>query len=127
MFKSIGTGMPYWGSIFTENELAAVVDYLWTFSMRFLEDVAGRRLTLDGLLESIRLSEELSQAAFVKKLGISVSHLCDIEKGRKVVSAERAARFARILGRSEEQFVRFALQEMMRKAGLKLKVDVVAA
>ena len=29
----MGTGMPYWGSIFTEQELTAVVDYLWTFSM----------------------------------------------------------------------------------------------
>ncbi|MBI4536657.1 MAG: c-type cytochrome [candidate division NC10 bacterium] len=29
----MGTGMPYWGSIFTEEELAALVDYLWTFSM----------------------------------------------------------------------------------------------
>jgi mono/diheme cytochrome c family protein len=28
----MGTGMPYWGSIFTEQELAAVVDYLWSFS-----------------------------------------------------------------------------------------------
>jgi cytochrome c oxidase subunit 2 len=29
----MGTGMPYWGSILTEEELAAVVDYLWTFSL----------------------------------------------------------------------------------------------
>lgn len=29
----MGTGMPYWGSIFTEDELAAAVDYLWTFSL----------------------------------------------------------------------------------------------
>jgi cytochrome c oxidase subunit II len=29
----MGTGMPYWGSIFTEEELAALVDYLWTFSL----------------------------------------------------------------------------------------------
>jgi hypothetical protein len=25
--------MPYWGSIFTEEELAALVGYLWTFSL----------------------------------------------------------------------------------------------
>ncbi len=66
-------------------------------TMRFLESIAGRPLTLGGLLESIRLGEEISQAAFAEKLGISVSHLCDIEKGRKVVSPERAARFAKIL------------------------------
>ena len=29
----MGTGMPYWGSIFTEEELAALVSYVWTFSL----------------------------------------------------------------------------------------------
>ncbi len=96
-------------------------------TMKFLEGVAGRPLTLGGLLESIRLGEEMSQAAFAKKLGISPSHLCDIEKGRKVVSPERAARLARHLGRSEHQFVRLALQQQVNEAGLKMKVDVAAA
>ena len=96
-------------------------------TMRFLENVAGRPLTLGGLLESLRLSEEMSQAVFAKKLGISASHLCDIEKGRKVVSPERAARFAKILGRAQQQFVRLALQELVNEAGLKMKVDVAAA
>ena len=27
----MGTGMPYWGTIFTEEETWSVVDYLWTF------------------------------------------------------------------------------------------------
>lgn len=96
-------------------------------TLKFLEELAGRPLTLGGLLESIRLSEEMSQAAFAKKLGISSSHLCDIEKGRKVVSPERAARFARVLGRSREQFVRLSLQEMVDEAGLKMRVEVVKA
>jgi transcriptional regulator with XRE-family HTH domain len=96
-------------------------------TMRFLESIAGRPLTLGGLLESIRLSEDMSQAKFSKMLRISASHLCDIEKGRKVVSPERAARFAKILGRSQEQFVRLALQELVNEAGLKMKVDVAAA
>jgi transcriptional regulator with XRE-family HTH domain len=96
-------------------------------AMKFLEDVAGRPLTLGGLLESIRLSEEMPQSVFAKKLGVSASHLCDIEKGRKVVSPERAARFAKVLGRSEHQFVRLALQEMIDEAGLKLKVNIAAA
>jgi plasmid maintenance system antidote protein VapI len=95
--------------------------------MRFLENIAGRPLTLGGLLESIRLSEDMSQGAFAKKLRISPSHLCDIEKGRKVVSPERAARFAKVLGRSQQQFVRLALQELVDEAGLKMKVDIVAA
>lgn len=96
-------------------------------TMKFLEEVAGRLLTLGGLLESIRLGDEMSQATFAKKLGVSASHLCDIEKGRKVVSPERAARFAKILGRSPEQFVRLSLQELVDEAGLKMRVNVDAA
>jgi cytochrome c oxidase subunit II len=29
----MGTGMPYWGPIFTEDETWSLVDYLWTFSL----------------------------------------------------------------------------------------------
>lgn len=96
-------------------------------TMKFLEDTAGRPLTLGGLIESIRLGEEISQIVFAKKLGVSPSHLCDIEKGRKVVSPERAARFAKVLGRSPEQFVRLSLQELVDEAGLKMNVYVDAA
>ena len=96
-------------------------------AMKFLEETAGRPLTLGGLLESIRLGDEESLAQFAKKLGLSASHLCDIEKGRKVVSPERAARFAKVLGRSREQFVRLSLQEQVDLAGLKMRVNVDAA
>ena len=96
-------------------------------AMKFLEKTAGRSLTFGGLLESIRLSEEISQINFAKKLKISASHLCDIEKGRKSVSAARAAYFAEVLERSESQFVRLALQDEVLKCGLKLIIDVKAA
>jgi plasmid maintenance system antidote protein VapI len=96
-------------------------------ALTFLEHTAGRPLTVGSLLESLRLCEDRSQAAFAKQLGISASHLCDIEKGRKVVGPERAARFATILGRSPEQFVRLSLQELVNEAGLSMKVNVGAA
>ncbi|MBI2519286.1 MAG: helix-turn-helix transcriptional regulator [Bdellovibrio sp.] len=95
-------------------------------TMKFLEKAAGRALTLAGLLESIRQGEEMSQIDFAKKLHISPSHLCDIEKGRKVIGPERAAKFARLLNRSEEQFVRLSLQELLDGAGLKMKVNIDA-
>ena len=31
----MGTGMPYFGTIFTEEELESVVDYLWTFTFAY--------------------------------------------------------------------------------------------
>jgi transcriptional regulator with XRE-family HTH domain len=96
-------------------------------TMKLLEEAAGRPLALAGLLESIREGEGISQTSFAKKLGVSPSHLCDIEKGRKVVSPERAAKFAKILKRSPEQFVRLALQSLVDEAGLNMKIDVNAA
>ncbi len=96
-------------------------------TMKFLEGVSGRPLTLGGLLESMRIGEEMSQVSFARKLGVSPSHLCDIERGRKTVSPERAARFARILRRAPEQFVRLSLQELVDEAGLRMKVNVGVA
>ena len=94
---------------------------------QFLGKVTESPLTLGSLLHAIRVGEELSQTQFSKDLGISRSHLCDIEKGRKRLSAARAAKFAKTLGYGEAQFVRLALQGLVEEAGLKLKVRVDAA
>jgi transcriptional regulator with XRE-family HTH domain len=67
-------------------------------TLQFLEHKAGGLLTLGRLLEAIRLGDDISQAAFARKLGISRSHLCDIEHGRKSVSLPRALKFAKTLG-----------------------------
>jgi transcriptional regulator with XRE-family HTH domain len=96
-------------------------------AQKFLESVAGEPLTLGALLAAIREGEELSQAEFARRLGISRSHLCDIEKGRKMLAPARAAKFAAILGYSEAQFVRLALQSLVSDAGLRLRVTVEAA
>ena len=95
-------------------------------AMKFLEGLVGE-LTFGGLIEAMRQAEEMSQVEFAAKLGISKQHLCDIEKGRKFVSPERAAKFARILGHSEQGFVALALQDIVNQGGLKLKVNVEAA
>ena len=96
-------------------------------ALQFLEQRAGGPLTLGRLLESIRLGEEQSLTDFARNLGISRSHLCDIEHGRKSVSVGRAVRFAKTLGYPEDQFVRLALQAMVEEAGLRLQVKVQAA
>lgn len=94
---------------------------------KFLEKISGGPVTLGKLIESIRLSDDLSQADFAKKLKVSRSHLNDIEKGNKAVSPKRAARFAKALGHSAERFVELSLQSLLDEAGLKLKVVVDAA
>lgn len=92
-------------------------------TIKFLEKISGK-LTIGRLIESIRLSGDFTQPAFAKKLKISKSHLCDIEKGRKFLSVTRAAHFAKLLGHSEEQFVRLTLQDEVSRSGLKFKVTL---
>jgi transcriptional regulator with XRE-family HTH domain len=93
----------------------------------YLEKLMGGPLTLGRALSAIRESEGESLADFADRLGISRSHLSDLEHGRRSLSLQRAAAFARALGHHEAQFVRLALQDQIRDAGLKLRVDVNAA
>jgi transcriptional regulator with XRE-family HTH domain len=93
----------------------------------FLEELTGGPLTLTEALISIRQGEGWSQSEMGHRLGISRAHVCDIEKGRRTLSPERAAKFARILGYSETQFVQLALQDQISQSGLKMVVSVDAA
>jgi transcriptional regulator with XRE-family HTH domain len=94
---------------------------------KYLETIMGGPLTFGAALSGLREADERSLADFAKHLGVSRSHLCDIEQGRRAVSPERAARFAQALDQSEAQFVRLALQDQIRGAGLRLTVEVKAA
>ena len=94
---------------------------------KFLEKLTSGHLSIGRLLSSTRLGEEESQSVFASRLGVTVSHLSDIENGRKGVSPERAAKFARTLGLSEKQFVRIALQDELARMGLDYKVNIEAA
>ena len=93
-------------------------------ALAFLEDLTGGPLTFASNLRAIRQGEELSLAEFAKLLGVSRQHLHDVEHGRKAVSVERAAAWAKLLGYSEKQFVRLALQAELERAGLDYKVTL---
>jgi plasmid maintenance system antidote protein VapI len=95
-------------------------------ALGYLESKFGP-LTFAMTIRSIRDGEEVTLDQFAKRLGISRSHLCDVEKGRKCVSPERAARWAKLLGYSAQQFVRLAIQADLDAAGLKFKVAIEAA
>lgn len=76
------------------------------------------------MMNSIRLSEGLSQKTFAKRLEISTSELCDIEKGRKFVSIQRAALFAKRLKDSPEVFIQYVIQDEILRAGLNCGVTI---
>jgi plasmid maintenance system antidote protein VapI len=58
-----------------------------------------------------------------KRLKVTRAHVAAIEHG-KPVAPESAARYAKALGYSEEQFVRLALQDVVRRARLPYVVEV---
>lgn len=84
-------------------------------------------MTIGLFLKAIRESDDISQVDFAKKLKISRANLCDLEKERKLVSPERAAKFARILKVPESALIRLALQDMLRAAHLNYQVQLKGA
>ena len=96
------------------------------FGVEELEKKVGV-LTFAGLLESYRLSDEKSQKDFAKFLGISQQSLCDLEKGRKIPSADRAARIAKKLHEPEDFWIKLALQDILRSQNFHYEVSLSEA
>jgi transcriptional regulator with XRE-family HTH domain len=93
----------------------------------FLESLNSGPLTFGQLLSAVREADEQSLTQFAARLGVSRQHLHQLESGQKRVSAERAVRFARVLGHSEIYFVQLALQDLVDEAGVSAKVEVKVA
>ena len=91
---------------------------------RFVGELLGGPLTFGMTIDALRGREGISQTAFARQMGISKQYLCDVEKGRRMVSTEQAARFAKAFGHPPALFVRLAFQDAIRASGLKLKVTV---
>jgi DNA-binding XRE family transcriptional regulator len=72
----------------------------------------------------IRTTLDLSQVAMAKKLGISKAALCEIEKGRTLVSPQSAARYAKKAGFSETVALEACFQDQLRKANIKKRVRI---
>ena len=66
----------------------------------------------------------MTQVAFAKKLGISPANLCDIEKGRQLVSPKKAAQIAKKIGYSETVLVELVINEQLAAEGLKMRIKV---
>ena len=84
------------------------------------------KLTFGEVLRGFRMSEEMTQSEFAKKLGMSAANVCDLEKGRKVPSLGRVVRIARKLKISDRLLVQLVLQDMLRREKIALKISVAA-
>ncbi|WP_374074414.1 helix-turn-helix domain-containing protein [Bdellovibrio bacteriovorus] len=85
------------------------------------------RLSVAEFLWAWRVSDEMSQKQFAKKLGMSVQSLCDLEKGRRIPTPARAAKIAKKLGYSEPTLIMIALRDSLYAAGFKYNVILESA
>ncbi|MDH4466829.1 MAG: helix-turn-helix transcriptional regulator [Bacteriovoracaceae bacterium] len=75
-------------------------------------------ISFGEMLHSLRVTQEYSQTEMAELLGISKQDLCNIEKGRKIVSVERAILFSQSLKMPAKTFAKYALQDQLHKAGI---------
>ncbi len=83
-------------------------------------------LTFGMFLRAARTALDLTQAEMAAKLAVSRGTLCDIEKGRQLVSPALAMKIAKTAGLSPTVAVKACLQDQLRKANIKMTVDLSA-
>lgn len=83
-------------------------------------------LTFAMCMRAARGTLEMSQVEMAKRLGIARGTLCDIEKGRQLVSVSFAIKVAKKAGLVPEVMVEACLQDQLAKAKFKARVSLIA-
>lgn len=81
-------------------------------------------LTMGDTLEAIRDDLELNKVQMAERLGISKSQYGNITNGGAPVSVKLAKEFATILKHPEPLFITVALEDLLRRNGLKYAVKI---
>ena len=121
VFKDLGLENPELEMLKAQLALSA---HKKSKAKKYLESLRGHPLTFGQMLHSIRLADEISQVELGEKMHVSPAYIRDIEKGRRLVSAARAAQFAKVLKYSVNQFVALALEDQLHEAGLNFNVTL---
>ena len=90
---------------------------------RLVKNDAGE-LTFGVFLKAARTGSAITQTQMGEKLGVTTSVICDIEKGRQLVSPSLAMKIAKKAKLSEKLAVQLCLQDQLRKAGVQMKVKI---
>lgn len=91
-----------------------------------LENMIGPA-TFGSFLCAARTSMDVTQEEMGKILGVSKSVICDIEKGRQMVSPQLAYKIAKKAGLSTKLAVQLCLQDQLRLSNIDMKVELKAA
>ncbi len=72
----------------------------------------------------VRTTLDLNQLEMAQKLGLSKSALCELEKGRTLVSTQTAVKYAKKAGFSVTLALEACLQDQLNKANVKKRVYI---
>lgn len=84
-------------------------------------------LSFAMFLRVARSSLDLTQTQMAKKLGMARGTLCDIEKGRQLVSPSLARKIAKKAKLSEAIAIKSCFQDQLKKAKINMKIEVIAS
>ncbi len=84
-------------------------------------------MTFGMFLTAIRTNMNLSQTMLARRLKVSRSMICDIEKGRVAVSPALAVKIARAGKFPEELAVKYCLQDQLKCAKIHMHIELKAA
>ena len=91
-----------------------------------LESMIGPA-TFGSFLRATRTSMDVTQKEMGKLIRVSKSVICDIEKGRQMVSPKLAQKIAQKAGLSIRLAVQLCLQDQLRMSKVDMKVKLKAA
>jgi DNA-binding XRE family transcriptional regulator len=77
-----------------------------------------------SFLRAARTAIDATQAEMAAMLNVSKSVICDIEKGRQLVSPTLALKIAKKADLSERLALKLCLQDQLKKAKIKYSIDV---
>lgn len=77
-----------------------------------------------SFLRAARTAMDATQTEMASVLNVSKSVICDIEKGRQLVSPTLAMKIAKKAGLSEKLALKLCLQDQLNKAKIKYSIDV---
>lgn len=84
-------------------------------------------MTFGTFLVGVRHSMGISQVGLARKLKVSRSMICDIEKERVWVSPALAMKIAKTGKFQKDMAIQYCIQDQLKKAKIKMKVNVEAA
>ncbi|MBF0363876.1 MAG: helix-turn-helix transcriptional regulator [Oligoflexia bacterium] len=87
-------------------------------ALTFLEKHNKGPLTFGQALTAIRETEEISQSQLARDLSVSRGIICDIEKGRRMVTVPLAIKIAKYLEYPPESFLVLLFKDQLRKEKL---------